>query len=328
MNNQGSLDEWLQGRHSSWATPQSIIAAFVAKASGSKLRSSNRLIIGQDNEVYDALTADGQQIIVRVSHKEDPRFEAEKWALDAARQAGVPTPQVLLIEEAEYDGHKVTFCVEEKLPGEPLDVAIEKGEPHEFDGAIKEVGYLLSKIHSVQVEGFGYLQPDGRGWEIPFSSIMLDLNEKQAELGTAAKQWGVASDDITQGLSLLNQNVTIYGFDTPSLVHGDYGLPHILVENNQVTGIIDMQECSGNHPIFDLVHWDTTSRDVIPADKLVASYDNQDLFDGDYETLFHLVLLRKALWMLMVHVEHENPHGVEGFKADIERALRFFSLAK
>jgi hypothetical protein len=45
-----------------------------------------------------------QQLIVRISHKADPRFEAERWALNTARSAGVSTPHVLLVEQAEYDG--------------------------------------------------------------------------------------------------------------------------------------------------------------------------------------------------------------------------------
>ncbi|WP_420313606.1 hypothetical protein [Actinopolymorpha alba] len=30
----------------------------------------------------------------------------------------------------------------------------------------------------------------------------------------------------------------------------------MLVDGDRISGIIDLQECSGGHPIWDLVHWD------------------------------------------------------------------------
>lgn len=325
MDTQSNFDDWLSGRHSKWHTPKSLIEQYVTKATGSKATDCKRLIIGQDNEVYDVVTAEKQKLIVRISHKEDPRFEAERWALDHARKAGVPTPKVLLVERAEHDDIMVTFCIEEKLPGIPLDVAIKDGVMDNLNEAIDMIGDVLSKLHSVKVEGFGYLQPDGKGWDIPFSKIMLDLNEKRVELFNAAKQWLVAEEKVEMGLTLLNDNVQLYNFNSPSLVHGDIGLPHVLVEGNRVTGIIDMQECSGNHPVFDFVHWDSYWRELVPTSRLMATYSNSSLFKGSYEALFHLVLLRQSLWMLMVHVEHENPHGIDGFVTGIDRSLRYFA---
>lgn len=323
MNTQKNFDDWLHDRHDKWATPQPLIDEYVKKACGSNITRSDRLIVGQDNEVYDVTTDNTQDLIVRISHKDDPRFEAERWALDAARQAGVPTPKVLLVEPAQYGTNDVTFCVEEKLPGVPLDVAIKEGD-RRTEAAIEMVGDILNKLHSVQVDGFGYLQPDGKGWPITFTSIMLDLNEQQTELSAAAKQWRVPAAWITQGLQLLNDNERLYDYHEPSLVHGDIGLPHILVDDGKVTGVIDMQECSGNHPVFDFVHWDAYWNDIVPTTKIMASYGNKDLFGGNYEPLFHLALLRQSLWMLMVHVDHENPHGITGFKDGIKRALRYF----
>ena len=44
----------------------------------------NRDVPRRDDTVA---TAGGAQVIVRISHDTDPRFEAERWALDAARHA-------------------------------------------------------------------------------------------------------------------------------------------------------------------------------------------------------------------------------------------------
>ena len=78
--------------------------------------------------------------------------------------------------------------------------------PGSVNKAIDQIGEVLSKLHSVKVDGFGYLQPDGKGSQISFAKIMLDLNERQAELYEAAKHWNVPAQKVTAGLELLNNH--------------------------------------------------------------------------------------------------------------------------
>src|SRR5579863_8288211 len=86
------VDDWLQTRHSKWNTPTSLIDEYVRKATGSAIAQASRVVLGLDNEVYDVTTANNHRLIVRISHKENHRFEAERYALNAARSASVPTP--------------------------------------------------------------------------------------------------------------------------------------------------------------------------------------------------------------------------------------------
>jgi aminoglycoside phosphotransferase (APT) family kinase protein len=316
---------WLQARHSTWNTPPGLINEYVRKATGGIITQANRVIAGIDNEVYDVTTTRNQQFIVRISHKTHHRFEGERWALDAARQVGVPTPHVLLIEQAIYDNSTVTFCIEEKLPGIPLDILLKDGLNSDLNKAIDQIGEVLGKLHSVKVDGFGYLQPDGKGEQASFAEIMLMPDERQDELYKAAKKWSISAKNIIAGLALLDKHRALYQFNPPVLVHGDLGQKHILVEGDQISGIIDMQDCSGNHPVIDFVIWDAYWSDVLPTSRLMASYGNQSLFTGSYDVLFHLVLLRESFIMLMVHAQRENPDDVPGFIANMERALRYFA---
>jgi hypothetical protein len=91
--------------------------------------------------------------------------------------------------------------------------------------------------------------------------------------------------------------------------------------------VIDMQDCSDNHPVFDFVNWDAYYSELVPTSKLVASYGNQGIFTESYDALFHLDLLQEALIMLMVNAARENPHSVQGFITAMERALRYFANA-
>jgi aminoglycoside phosphotransferase (APT) family kinase protein len=217
----------------------------------------------------------------------------------------------------------VTFCIEEKLPGTPLDQLIKQGA--NVDQAISHIGELLSKIHSVKVNGYGYLQPDGSAWQMPFSRIMLDLNDKQDDLKKAAARWDVPLAKVETGLALLNSHIALYEWNEPSLTHGDFCPAHILVKNDSITGIIDMEECSGNHPVADFVWWETTAGKDIPIERLKKSYTNKLLFDENFDALFHLALLRHCFWMLIVRVDQGNEHAIDDFKHCIDKALKFFN---
>src|SRR5262249_36139771 len=120
--------EWLQARHAAMRTPAAVIEQQVRAATGDGFGTARRLIVGEVNEVYDTVTTAGLPLIVRISHQEDPRFIAERWALDRAREAGLPTPQVLHLAEITTDGQHSTVCIEHKLPGTPLDVLLDQGK--------------------------------------------------------------------------------------------------------------------------------------------------------------------------------------------------------
>lgn len=319
--------DWLQARHNKWNTPPGLINEYVRKTTGGVIAHTSRVIAGLDNEVYDVVTTNHHQLIVRISHQNNHRFEVERWALNAARNAGVPTPHVLLIEQAAYDDTTVTFCIEEKLPGKPLDVLFQDGVNSNVNKAIDQIGEVLSKLHSVRVDGFGYLQPDGKGEFTSFAERMLTVNTMQAKLYEAADKWHLLKEDIAVSLALLNKHREWYQFDTPVLIHGDFVPKHILVDGDHINGVIDMQDCAGGHPVFDFVTWDMYWGERIPTSRIMAPYGNKSLFNSRYDTLFHLVLLRASLIMLMVNAQQDNPNDIQRFINGLKRVLAYFAKA-
>jgi aminoglycoside phosphotransferase (APT) family kinase protein len=316
----GERAEWLRARHAAMRTPAAIISAQVRTATGSDVASARRLIVGEVNEVYDTVTTAGLSLIVRISHRTDPRFAAERWALDRAREAGLPTPQVLHVQEVALDNEqKVTFCIERKLPGTPLDVLLDHGTWPER--AIGELGRLLGAMHEIRTDGFGYLQPDGRGWPITFESIMLDLIPQAADVRAAAAHWQVDRHLIDLGLDTLQAGAELYSYADPRLVHGDFSLDHILIDDDRVTGIIDLQECAGGHPAADIAYWMAISADRIPLDALLASYPDGAQFAAGNARLMSLIMLRRALWMLLVARASDDRASIPEYVENLERAV-------
>lgn len=230
---------------------------------------------------------------MRISHHPDPRFTGERWALDAAPELGVPTPRVLLIDHVDPIGpgeNPVTVCVEEKLPGVPLRTLLDAGRRP--TRVIGEVGELLARIHQVRVTGFGHLRANGHGWDIPFSAVMLDLLDRRPDLHRAAAHWAEPVASVEQGLAVLDAH---------------------------------RSQCSGNHPVLDLAHWELTQRDFVPTAELLTGYRRSG--NGDVATgpLFDLALLRESLWMLLVRAEQRLDHDIEVYRTALHRQLELLA---
>ena len=87
-----------------------------------------------------------------------------------------------------------------------------------------------------------------------------------------------------------------------------------LISDDRVTGIIDFQECSGNHPVLDLAHWELTHHHLVPTAKLLTGYQRAGPVAIATGPLFALALLRESLWMLLVRAEQRLGHDIEVYR--------------
>jgi aminoglycoside phosphotransferase (APT) family kinase protein len=218
----------------------------------------------------------------------------------------------------------VTFCIEEKLPGVALDVLLGKGAQPKC--AIGQLGELLAAIHSISIDGFGYLRPDGRGWPVTLGSIMLDLIPRRVHLLDAARHWRVEDSLVDAGLAALSDHAHLYGYDDPRLLHGDFKPGHVLVDGDpgheHISGILDMQECAGGHPASDIAYWLAISGERIPLAVLLASYPGRMEFVDRNEALIALMTVRRSLWMLMADQDRGNQGRISDHVRNLNRALR------
>lgn len=322
-----NFEHWLHQRHSTMQTPQDIIEHYVTKAVGVPPVSLQRHIVGMMNEVHKATLPDGRRVIVRISHWDEPRFMAEHWAIEAAAKHGVPTPKVILVDDAvKVDDKNRGFCIEEELPGTSLENLVRDGKTDQVAAVIPKIGEMLSRIHRTPVQGFGYLQPDGKAWDMPFSEIMLDLSDHKNELAAAADYWNLSHKQVQHGLALIEAHKDYYEWHTPVLIHGDFNPAHIFVDGTDITGIIDFQECSGNHPVMDFARWEMYWGDRIPITDIMKSYTNQALFDDHYKTLYHLVTIRMALWMYTVQADRQTADRINKVSQALDKSLAYFTV--
>lgn len=152
--------KYLASIHNSWVTPDKIIQDIAKEATDQNVKSKFRIIAGEANEVYDLTLENGKHVILRISTSGYPNFLQEKWALEKVKKLGVPVPEILLIKFLTIEGKEKSLCLMEKVEGEPLErgnINFDKLDLNLRRNLINQAGEILTKIHSIKTEGFGWI---------------------------------------------------------------------------------------------------------------------------------------------------------------------------
>ena len=90
--------------HAAFSAPRDLLTAFVEREMGARVTGLERVTQGYANEVYYADLASSERVIVRARRRGATSFASERWALGAARRAGVPVPEVYALETLGAEG--------------------------------------------------------------------------------------------------------------------------------------------------------------------------------------------------------------------------------
>lgn len=296
-NQKTDYQKFLDDKHAKFQTPQQIIDAALLTVSRDKIANQNKIIKGEVNEVYAIKTQIGDEFIIRIGRGEDVKnsFTREKWVLEESQKVGVPVPKVLSIQSFEFEGAELCICIENKLPGVPMkeykdwkDLA-NKAEMLEL---IRKAGDILSRIHSISVKGFGHLNSDGVGKHKSVVERVLNDHEiSEDKMIEVAEHNNFDKQIVISALQILKIQWPEHLIAETRLVHHDYGVKHIMVDNGEITGILDFQNAEGGDRAMDFAWWDFWSQDRYPIQFLMEGYKDKKLFESDFE-------LRKNLWKI------------------------------
>ncbi len=308
---------YLEQKHSRFNTPDLIIDSVVEAAVGLKPTSKEKVILGEVNEVYDIKVEGDNHYIVRISRSSNPRFLAEKWALDEVRKVEVSVPEVLLVTSQQVEEGNLTFCVETKLTGSPIK-NIPLLEKDKMKKLVIQAGSVLAKIHSVKPTGFGELAEDGQGKLTSWTQYINKIEDERQDILESATKINLNIEDVNKGFMLLKKNQYHFENMTPHLLHGDFSTKHILMDNDLITGIIDFESCKSGDPIWDFAWWSYFFGKDVPVEWIKEGYIEVHKLDPEFDR--KLVLYRIRLGLSMIHY-YESEGNISGIKHTKEKFL-------
>jgi hygromycin-B 4-O-kinase len=195
---------------------------------------------GLSNFVFTVTNSDGE-FVIRISPDAARinSFIKEQWAENAAREAGVPTPQIL---EVGFESIEYPYMISTSVPGKD---AIH--HPRRLD-IVFEMGRYAAEINSIRTKGFGET---------------FDWSENKLSLNSTFKKYLYEEFRFREKLEILERGGMISKseskklsgifseaagkYSKPVLNHGDIRLKNVIVsEEGKINAIIDWEGSTSN----------------------------------------------------------------------------------
>jgi aminoglycoside phosphotransferase (APT) family kinase protein len=194
-----------------------------------------RLSGGASRETW-RFAADGDQFVLqRVRPGTIGGFQVEPRVLSAAYQAGVPVAE-LVVNGADSTELKSPFMIVRAVEGETIARKILRDE--EFDDARKvitsQLGVAAAHLHQIDVSSIPGLIADDQVKR--FQTVLRDLGEPHPVFEAAFRWLEINKPDSTSAC----------------LVHGDYRLGNVMVNNQGLAAILDWELAHIGDPMEDL----------------------------------------------------------------------------
>jgi aminoglycoside phosphotransferase (APT) family kinase protein len=301
-------DEHLASLHAAWTTPPAAVARLVAEVADSAALDIRRVVRGEQNEVYDVSVDGAPSLIVRISHGGAAAFEREAWVLGQCAARGMRAPRIHGLRRFSVEGIALVAMVMDKVPGDRLcDADLDEAEARRV---LREVGAWLTELHSIPVQGFGYL--DGRGvgklatlddWLTGLTSASLAFEEAGHSVGFSAATIQIWIREIVDAFHAAPPRVT--------LIHNDLLTGHVIVNDGKLSGIIDFGEVAAEPAASDFAKWDFVEGERFPVEWIAAGYRDASMFQPANERTYRALWLGNGLWRVRWYYETGFRPGAE-----------------
>lgn len=188
-----------------------------------------------------------------------------------------------------------------------------------------QAGVILAKIHSVRPTGFGGLKENGQGKFPAWLDCVMEIEDEREEILESALKIGLSAEDVERGFAVLKENQHLFENVTPHLIHGDFSIKHILVENGSITGIIDFESCKSGDPMWDFAWWSYFFGKDVPIEWLKEGYSQVHELDPKFDKKLILYKIRLGLGMIHYYESEGNISGMRHTKEKLLADLRSYN---
>ncbi len=326
-NKNDNYQKYLEEIFGRISIPEDVFDDVVKETTGSFPVSKEKILKGEANQVFDVMTEEGLEVIVRITSSMES-FWKEKFVMDKCRKIGVPVAEIFGIKDLKVGEKDYSICVLRKLEGDTLErgsIELDDFDEETRRDIFRQAGHLLSMIHSIDVEGFGWIHKDGRGHLKSFEEFMLEHTDQKDIYIELAKRNNFDMRMIKRCLEILKSGVNKYIGVKPKLNHGDYTPRHFMFRDGKITAVLDFGEACGNSPIFDLARWDYWRRDEQELEWLKEGYDNKGIFDEGFDEMVQLIKINLGLGMFWWYDQEGYSQGVGKAKGRLIEDLKYFN---
>ncbi|MBI1278843.1 MAG: phosphotransferase [Anaerolineaceae bacterium] len=219
------------------------------------------------------------------------RFEGEKVAYDLLKQAGIPCPEVIILDDsktlAPYD-----YTIMTKVEGTSLLDSWSELTPIQQQAVAQEAGQLLARMHNITLSNFGDLYGTEGVFDSWYAYIMHYFEHDSQRAVSEGWLVPVIRDRMHTVLEVyrpLFETVT-----QPRLIHWDYHFGNLMQKDGKITAVLDFEWALGGDPAHDFNRRDEWESECPGSSALVyKGYTSLRPLQPDHETR---VALYEMLW--------------------------------
>jgi aminoglycoside phosphotransferase (APT) family kinase protein len=193
---------------------------------------------GMINDVFSI--NDTYVIKVNSAHPDIPKLQKEYSIYKVAALLGIPVPEVIACDESkEIIDYSYLVC--KQLPGQSLEGLWKNIDAKKQDELLEHMGSLLGSIHSLTPT---QLILPGQG---EYPGLKEDITNRINVISNQLLGSKILTAEVVARIKNFYVNSPLFDVSiNPSLLHGNYNLGNIIVNNN-IEGIIDWEWASFGH---------------------------------------------------------------------------------
>lgn len=227
---------------------------------------------------------------------EDCSFAAEVAAHKIMTDAGIRVPRIIAFEHKE-EKSGLSMMLAFEIPG----VCMEESYPENPAEILREAGKQLARIHSIPVDGFGWIDRNSHDILKGEKNSFLEYFDNYLEDDLIClNYYECPADEQAKIRGYMEQARLILDVQKAVLVHGDFDTSHIFHSSGKFTGFIDFGEIRGNNRLYDLASFAYNDKSpdrssyyhLIDGYREAARLTDDDLYAVELMALF--IVLRFA----------------------------------
>ena len=232
-------------------------------------------------------------LVEKQSQDWNARFETEPYVLDLIRQrSDIPVPECVARDTSESTIPEYYHILRKMKGYAPAESSSKPafrdlGE-NKKKQILYQVGRNMAKLHQIQFEAFGELRVENKELTVEKVDGWSDLFKDMISFWIDQVEGGEFDNLVPEIREAVENNLDIIeDVETPVLVHREIDTKNILVEDGELTAILDWEACVAGHREFDLA---TTEGRMIAhsfsTDSIWEKY-RKELYKG-YESIRNL----------------------------------------
>lgn len=277
--------------------------------------------LGNVNSVRAGVLASGKEVIVRCHPKglNNGYFHAEATAAKSAKMAGLPSFGTLAVHDYEA-GNDFAFQVIEKLSGTAIKKWLE-AHPDDEAALLPQIGKMMARLHQIKVDGFGPFDNErAKHGELVGIHQTLAASVRAGlpfNLNVLQNKGVLTTEQLASVTKLFNDGNPLLNTSQAVLVHNDFADWNLLTDGNDVTGILDWDECVASDPVSDIACWST----FFEPERLKGFLDGYwQVADKpeDFEERFELMRLRYVVSKMTLRLRRYTWEQSDSMREKIE----------